>query len=76
MKIYVKAFPNSKVEKVELSWQYNWLDLYIIKFKQKPIKWLANKYLINILSKYFNKSKSFIEILSWEKSNFKKILIN
>lgn len=47
-----------------------------VKIKSPPIEGAANTELIKVLSKYFNVSKTTIEILSGQTSKTKLIKIN
>lgn len=60
MRIFVKAKPNShkaSVEKIDESH-------YAVSVKEPPIKGLANKGIVKILSDYFDIAQSDIKIIS------------
>jgi len=59
MLIKVKVFPNSKKEGIIKKSN----DSFEIKVKEKPIKGLANRAVINILSLYFKVSTSEIRLV-------------
>ncbi len=71
MKIAVKVIPNSKQEKILQ--EQDTLKVYL---KSKPLKGEANKDLVRLLSKYFNKKKAEIKILLGKKSRKKIIEIS
>ncbi len=77
MKILVQAKPWSKKIEIKYIWKdlLTDLDIYSIKLIAKPIKWEANKQLIEILSDYFKVSKSNIKILKWNSTKYKLIEI-
>jgi len=59
MLIKVKVFPNSKKEEIiEKS-----KDSFEIKVKEKPIRGLANKAVINVLSLYFKVPASKVRLV-------------
>jgi uncharacterized protein (TIGR00251 family) len=60
VKVKVKVVPNSKQQKVEKISE----DEYKVYVKSPPTKGKANKELIEVLSDYFNVSKSRIKIIS------------
>ena len=60
VKVKVKVVPNSKQQKVEKISE----DEYKVYVKSPPTKGKANKELIEVLSDYFNVSKSRIKIVS------------
>ena len=59
MLIKVKVFPSSKEEEIIKKSE----DSFEIKVKEKPIKGLANKEIIKVLTSYFNISKSNIRLI-------------
>ena len=59
MLIRVKVFPNSKREGIIKKSN----DSFEVKIKEKPIKGLANRAVINILSSYFKVSTSEIRLI-------------
>jgi uncharacterized protein (TIGR00251 family) len=71
MIISVKTIPNSK--KLEISKMYE--NNYRIKLDAPAIEGKANLRLIEVLSDYFNVSKSSINIIRGEKSRNKIIEI-
>lgn len=69
--IRVKVFPNSKKEEIiEKS-----KDRFEVKVKEKPIKGLANKAVINILSLYFKVPVSRIRLVKGFKERNKIFMI-
>ena len=70
MKIYVKVVTNAK--KAEVAKDNGG---YRIRVTSKPEKGKANREVIELLAKYFGKSKSEIRILAGEKSRSKIIEI-
>ena len=52
MLIKVKVFPNSKEEEIIKKSE----DSFEVKVKEKPVKGLANRAVINVLSLYFEVS--------------------
>ena len=60
MKIFVKAKPNSKVSKV-VKIDSDWNEVCV---KDPPIKRLANRAIIDLLTEYFNTHKSNIKIIN------------
>ena len=60
MKIFVKAKPNSKEEKVEKTNESN----FIVSVKEPPVKGMANQAIKNALAIYFKTSSSSIKIVS------------
>jgi len=59
MLIKVKVFPSSKEEEIIKKSE----DSFEIKVKEKPIKGLANKEIINILASYFKIPESNIRLI-------------
>lgn len=59
MKIFVKAKPNSREEKVEKIDETN----YIVSVKEPPVKGKANDAIKNALAIYFRTSSSSIKII-------------
>lgn len=59
MLIKVKVFPNSKKEEIIKKTE----DSFEIKVKEKPIRGLANKAVVNALSLYFNIPTSKIRLV-------------
>ena len=72
MKIFVKAKPNSREEKVEKVDENN----YIVSVKAPPIKGKANSAIRNALAVYFKTGTSSIKIVSGFSSRNKIIEIN
>lgn len=60
MKIFVKAKPNAKEEKVEKISGRN----FIVEVKEPPIKGRANTAIQKILTKYFKVSSSQVALIS------------
>ncbi len=58
MKIFIKAYPNSKVETIIKKDDGS----FEVRVKAPATNGKANKAVINILSKYFNVSKNLIVI--------------
>jgi hypothetical protein len=71
MKIFVKAKPNSREEKVEKVDDSN----YIVSVKELPVKGKANEAIRNALALYFKTSSSRIKIISGFSSRNKIIEI-
>ncbi|MGZ3690029.1 MAG: DUF167 domain-containing protein [Pseudobdellovibrio sp.] len=67
MKITVSVKPNSKMDKVE---KINDTE-YLVRVHAPPVDGKANERLIELLSKYFKRPKSCIELLSGTKSKKK-----
>ena len=66
MKIFVKAKPNSKEEKVEKTDESN----FIVSVKEPPVKGKANQAIKNALAIYFKTSSSSVKIVSgWGERN-------
>jgi hypothetical protein len=59
MLIKVKVFPDSKKEEIIKKSE----DTFEIKIKEKPIRGLANKAVINVLSSYFKIPLSRIRLI-------------
>jgi uncharacterized protein (TIGR00251 family) len=59
MLIKVKVFPNSKKEEIIKKSE----DSFEVKVKEKPVKGLANRAVINILSLYFKVPVSKIRLV-------------
>ena len=68
MKISITVKPNSKQESFELK-----AGVYVIKVNAPPSDGLANERVIELLSKFFKKSKSSLEIIAGHKAK-KKIV--
>lgn len=71
MKIFVKAKPNAKEEKVEMSDEQN----YIVSVKEPPVKGKANNAIRNALAVYFKTGTSCVRIISGHTSRNKIIEI-
>jgi uncharacterized protein (TIGR00251 family) len=69
MRIYVKVIPNAKHEKVDAIT----LNEYKVWVHGKPIEGEANKSLIELLSKYFNRPKSDFSIVHGQTSRNKVV---
>lgn len=82
MKILVKAKPFSKEERVEKIPQEGFdflddkMDMYKVWIKEVPEDGKANEAIIKALSKYFNISKSNIELIRGATSGEKVFDIN
>ena len=82
MKILVKAKPFSKEEKVEkipqdgFDFLDNKMDSYKVWIKEVPEDGKANEAVIKALAKYFNISKTNVELVSGGKSHDKIFNIN
>ena len=59
MLIKVKVFPNSKEEEIIKKSE----DSFEVKVKEKPVKGLANRAVINVLSLYFKVPVSRIRLV-------------
>jgi hypothetical protein len=71
MKIFVKAKPNSKQEKVEKIDEQN----YVVFVKEPPVQGKANNAIRNALAVYFKTGSSNIKIISGYTSRNKIIEI-
>jgi len=71
MKIFVKAKPNSREEKIEKIDETN----YIVSVKEPPIKGKANEAIRNALAVYFKTGSSCVKIISGFSSRSKIIEI-
>jgi len=71
MKIFVKAKPNAREEKVEKIDDSN----YIVSVKELPIKGRANEAIRNALAVYFKTGSSCVKIVSGFSSRNKIIEI-
>jgi len=60
MKIFVKAKPLAKEEKIEKIDD----DHFIVWVKEPPIKGKANEAIINVLAQYFKVNRSDIQLIS------------
>jgi len=72
MKIFVKAKPNAREEKVEKIDDSN----YIVSVKELPIKGRANEAIRNALAVYFKTGSSCVKIVSGFSSRNKIIEIS
>jgi len=72
MKIFVKARPSAREEKVEKIDDQN----YIVWVKEPPIDGKANNAVRNALALYFKTGTSFVKIVSGHTSRNKIIEIN
>ncbi|MGB9683002.1 MAG: DUF167 domain-containing protein [bacterium] len=68
MRITVKVKPNSSREGIEIE-----DGIYIATLKAPPVEGRANEALIELLSEYFKKARSKIDIVSGHKSRIKII---
>jgi hypothetical protein len=71
MKIFVKAKPNSREEKVEKIDEQN----YVVSVKEPPEKGKANDAIKNALAVYFKTGSSYVKIVSGYSSRNKIIEI-
>ncbi len=69
MKIFVKAKPNAKEERVEKIDRQN----YIVSVKEPPVQGKANNAIRNALAVYFKTGSSCIKIVSGHTSRNKII---
>lgn len=60
MKIFIKAKPNAKEEKVEKNDESH----YTVSVKEPPVKGKANDAIRNALAVYFKTSSSSVKIIS------------
>lgn len=65
MKIFVKAKPGAKTEKMEKIDDSH----FAVSIKEPPVQGMANKAIIKVLSEYFSVSQSDVKIIS---GNFSK----
>ena len=72
MKIFVKARPSAREEKVEKIDEQN----YIVWVKEPPIQGKANDAIRNALAVYFKTGTSFVKIISGHTSRNKIIEVN
>lgn len=70
MRITVKVKPNASRESVEIK-----DNIYIVTLKAPPVEGRANEALIELLSEYFKKARSKIDIVSGHKSKIKVVEI-
>lgn len=77
MEILIKVIPWAKKIDVQAigNDELTGKKIYKIKLTAKPINHEANKQLVEVLVKYFNTKKRFIEILKWNTSKFKTVKI-
>jgi len=77
MEFLVKVIPWAKKMDVHLEWKdlLTDRDIYKIKLTAKPIDGEANKQLIEVISKFFNVKKRFIQIDKWATSRLKLVKI-
>ncbi len=78
MKVFVKAKPNSKQEKVEIEqpqqslWQSGEKDLHLkVWVKERPVEGRANEAIRKALARYLNISNSQITLISGSSSKNK-----
>ncbi|MCX6724379.1 MAG: DUF167 domain-containing protein [Candidatus Staskawiczbacteria bacterium] len=71
MRIFVKAKPNSREEKVERVDENN----YVVSVKEPPVKGKANEAIRNALAVYFKTGSSCVKIISGYSSRNKVIEI-
>ena len=72
MKIFVKAKPNAKEEKIEKISE----NSFIVWVKAPPRNGLANRAIIQVLAEYFKTSPSRVELVSGFSSKQKLFEIN
>lgn len=72
MKIFVKAKPNSKEEKVEKIDENN----FVVWVKEPPVKGKANEAIRNALAVYFKTGSSSVRIVSGYSSRNKVVEID
>ncbi|MCX6764993.1 MAG: DUF167 domain-containing protein [Candidatus Nealsonbacteria bacterium] len=72
MKIFIKAKPNSKVEKIEKMSD----NVFIVWVREPAEDGKANKAIIEALAEYFKVSKSSVNIVSGHTSKTKIVEIN
>lgn len=72
MKIFVKAKPNAREEKVEKIDENN----FVVSVKEPPVKGKANEAIRNALAVYFKTASSRVKIISGFGSRNKVIEIN
>lgn len=77
MEILVRVIPWTKKINVQAMGndELTGKKIYKIKLTAKPINHEANKQLVEVLVKYFNTKKRFVEILKWDTSKLKKVKI-
>ena len=71
MKIFVKAKPNAREEKVEKIDEQN----YVVSVKEPPVKGKANEAIRNALAVYFKTGSSRVKIISGYSSRNKIVEI-
>lgn len=71
MKIFVKAKPSAKEEKIQKTDDSH----YLVSVKEPPIKGAANRAIIKALAEYFKTSPSQVNIISGHISRNKIIEI-
>lgn len=71
MRIFVKAKPSSREEKVEKIDEQN----YVVSVKEPPVKGKANEAIRNALAVYFKTASSNVKIISGHTSRAKTIEI-
>jgi hypothetical protein len=69
MRIFVKAKPNAKEEKVEKIGEFD----YRVSVREAPIKGKANEAIINALAEYFKVPKVSVRIIAGPTSRNKII---
>ncbi len=72
MKIFVKAKPSAKEEKIEKISE----NSFVVSVKEPPVQGRANEAIIKALANYFNVSKLNVKIVSGWTSREKVIEIN
>lgn len=72
MRIFIKAKPGSKKEKIEKVDENH----FIVAVKEPPVDGKANEAIVRVLSEYFKIPKSQVRIISGQKSRQKIIEID
>ncbi len=74
MKIFIKASPSAKHERIEKIDSFG-KNHYVVWVKEPPVKGLANQAIIRVLAEYFKSSPSRIKIVSGYTSRQKVVEI-
>ncbi|EKE14955.1 MAG: hypothetical protein ACD_12C00223G0003 [uncultured bacterium] len=72
MKVFVKAKPGAKEEKIEKIDETH----FVIIVKEPPVRGKANKAIIEVLAQYFKTNKSACRLISGFSSKNKIVEIN
>lgn len=75
MKYSIKVIPWAKKLEISELEDIFWNKILKVKLTAKPTDWEANAQLIQVLSDYFDVSKSKISIVSWQTSRNKIVEI-